>query len=86
MSKFNVIHDKTQQLFYINLGNDYKAWIKYKLTENNEVDFYTTLVPASHRGQGIAAMLVNQAFGWADEQGLQIIASCWYAEKKLQQR
>jgi len=85
MSKRNVIHDELQQFFYIDLKEDQRAWIKYKLSENNEVDFYTTLVPETHRGQGLAAMLVKQAFDWADDQGLRIIASCWYAEKKLQQ-
>ena len=52
----------------------------------SEVDFYTTFVPDSLRGQGIAAQLVESGFAWADEQGLKIKASCWYAAKKLERR
>jgi len=51
-----------------------------------EVDFYTTFVPDSLRGQGVAAQLVESGFAWADEQGLEIKSSCWYAAKKLERR
>ena len=53
---------------------------------NSVIDFHTTFVPDTHRGQGIASQLVEAGFAWADEQGMLIKASCWYADKKLRRR
>lgn len=86
MSEYKIIHEQDQQLFYIELDDDQKAYIKYKLLGNRQVDFYSTLVPTTHREQGLAAKLVEAGFKWADEQGLHINASCWYAAKKLAER
>jgi len=69
------------------LTNDEKPLASSKQPlAGSEVDFYTTFVPDSLRGQGIAAQLVESGFAWADEQGLKIKASCWYAAKKLERR
>lgn len=89
MSEFEIIHQQDQQLFYIEFDDNEKAFIKYRLLERQKesaVDFYSTLVPTSQRGKGIAAKLVEKAFVWADQQQLRIEASCWYAAKKIAQR
>lgn len=86
MSNYEIIHEPDQQLFYIELEDDQKAYTKYTLPGNRQVDFYSTLVPTTHREQGLAARLVDAGFKWADEQGLHIQASCWYAAKKLAKR
>lgn len=83
---FEIIHEQEQQLFYIELDDNQKAYTKYKLLGNRQVDFYSTLVPDGHRKQGLAAKLVQRGFEWADQQELHITASCWYAAKKLAER
>jgi len=89
MSKYIIEHQEDEQLFFVAL-DEQRAFLRYRLTDNPsvkaEVDFFSTFVPDSHRGQGLAAQLVETGFAWADEQGLDIKASCWYAAKKLQKR
>lgn len=42
------------------------------------LELYSTFVPPGDRGKGIAAGLVEAAVGYARDQGLRIIPSCWY--------
>jgi predicted GNAT family acetyltransferase len=51
--------------------------------ENSKIDFSSTYVPFSLRGQGLAEQLVEVGLAWAKEQGYQIEASCWYVKKFL---
>ncbi len=83
MNDYPILHESEQQLFYMELEDDQKAYIKYRMLGNLQVDFYSTLVPTTHRGKGLAAQLVEKAFAWANAEGLGIQASCWYAAKKL---
>ena len=83
VSNYPILHEADQALFYMELEDNQKAWVKYRLLENRRVDFYSTLVPMTHRSKGLAAMLVDEAFSWAEREGLTIRASCWYAAKKL---
>ena len=90
MSEYKVRHNEEETEFFIALNDGDKAYIRYKLNESWEdkaaVDFYTTFVPDAYRGKKLAALLVNAAFAWADENHYEITASCWYAELKLQKR
>ncbi|HAU67141.1 MAG TPA: N-acetyltransferase [Gammaproteobacteria bacterium] len=80
-----VVHDQETQQFVIDLGDAPAAYVRYTLSDDNSfVDFVTTFVPDSHRGQGLAERLVNAAFVWADNAKLQVKTSCWYAELKYQ--
>lgn len=83
MSDYPILHETEQELFYMELEDDQKAYIKYQMLGNLQVDFYSTLVPTTHRGKGLAAQLVEKGFAWAEAEGLGIQASCWYAAKKL---
>ena len=89
MSKHIIEHQVDEQLFFVELGQQ-RALLRYKLSNvhsgTTEVDFFNTFVPNSHRGQGLAAQLVEAGFAWADQQGINIKASCWYAAKKLEKR
>ena len=94
ISDFQVVHEQNQNEFYIGLDGGQKAYIKYRISENNsesqlakrEVDFYTTYVPDDHRGKGLAAILVESAFNWAEENSLQVAASCSYVAIKLNRK
>jgi len=89
MTDYLIEHQADEQLFFVALESQ-RAFIRYRFSGNTsakpEVDFYTTFVPDSHRGQGLAAKLVDKAFAWADQQELHIKSSCWYAAKKLERR
>ena len=97
MAKHEIEHQEDEQMFFVDI-EEQRAYMRYRFNEepsataeeepsaDSSVDFYTTFVPDSLRGQGIAAQLVASGFEWADEQGLQIKASCWYAAKKLERK
>ena len=86
MSNYQILHEPDQELFYMELEDDQKAYIKYKMLGNRQVDFYSTLVPTTHRGRGLAAELVEIGFNWAEAEDLGIEASCWYAAIKLKEK
>lgn len=90
MSAFEVQHQPEEQLFYVNFEDGQRAFLKYRRLGNraaqSAVDFWSTFVPESQRGTGLAAMLVDHGFDWAKEEGLHIETSCWYAAKRLQSK
>lgn len=90
MSDQQIHHQQDQQLFYMAFDDGQRAYVKYRLSGAEsavrQVDFWTTFVPESQRGEGLAADLVEHCFDWADSQGLFITASCWYAAEQLQKR
>lgn len=87
MSTHSIDH---QQEFFVALENGQRAYVRYRFVDSeltqHAVDFYSTYVPESHRGKGLAADLVEQGFVWAEQRNFLIITSCWYAEKKFQAR
>ena len=90
MSEFQILHQAEEDLFYVALEDGQRAYIKYRRSDSKsaiaQVDFWTTFVPETYRGKGLAALLVQHAFAWADSENLFITTSCWYAAKKLEQR
>lgn len=77
-----ILHQPEQQRFICNTGTG-EAVITYQL-HGNTIDFNHTYVPATARGRGIAALLVDAAAAWARGQGYTLSASCWYARDYLQ--
>lgn len=90
MTNFEIKHQPEEQLFYVHLEDGQRAFLKYRRSGDksaaSEVDFWSAFVPESYRGKGLAAQLVDHGFQWAEEQGLHISASCWYAAKRMEQR
>ena len=62
-----------------------EAVLHYKLsnllTGSTAIDFNSTFVPSACRGKGVAEKLVRTGIKWANEQGYELHASCWYAAK-----
>ena len=56
--------------------------LDYKLN-GNSVNFTHTFVPDAFRGQGVAKQLVAEGLSWANSQGYEIEADCWYVAKAL---
>ncbi|MCZ2721505.1 GNAT family N-acetyltransferase [Marinomonas sp. 15G1-11] len=85
-----VEHDFKKQRFQYE-QNEAPAVLKYKIlidpkSGQHTVDFYSTFVPESLRGKGIAEKLVRTGLKWANEQNHEITASCWYVEKFLRKK
>lgn len=82
----DVLHQAEQHRFVIPAGME-EAVLDYHLFKMPDgqaaVDFTHTWVPPSHRGQGLAELLVREGLRWAKDEGLTIRASCWYAAKFL---
>ena len=90
MTTYKIEHQPEEQLFFVNIDDGQRAFLKYRRlgdrAAQSSVDFWSTFVPESHRGTGMASQLVDHGFKWADENGLHIETSCWYAAKKLERR
>ena len=87
MSKHSIEH---QQEFFVSLEDGQRAYVRYRFVDvdsnQHTVDFYSTYVPESHRGKGLAADIVERGFVWAEQRDFVILTSCWYAQKKFQAR
>ena len=90
MSDYQIEHQENESLFYVPLEDGQRAYVKYRRSGSEsavaQVDIWSTFVPESARGQGLASKLVQHVFAWADEENLHITASCWYASKLLEKR
>jgi len=80
----NIQHSENTKRFFIELNGGTDAELKYRLMSDNSVDFYSTFVPNAHRGKGLASQLVKTGIAWAQGQGYDMHASCWYARNHLQ--
>jgi len=79
-----VHHDKVGRKFTIDVEGHDTAFLKYTQLSSDSVDMYTTVVPTSLEGRGIAKLLANQAFQFARENKLSMKLSCWYLAGYLQ--
>lgn len=90
MTDYDIQHQKDQDLFYVLLDDGQRAYLKYRYSGSEsavgQVDFHNTFVPDDYRGSGLAEKLVNHGFDWAEQQGLLINTSCWYAAKLHERR
>jgi len=83
-NKIDIVHDTQNACFYYQMDSS-RAELLYQL-EANRVDFYRTFVPPEARGSGVAYKLVSAGLAWAEQQGLEIHASCWYVAKVIQRK
>lgn len=79
-------HDIDNKRFFIPLGNSNNAELKYRLLDDDSVDFFSTFVPTSERGNGYASSLVMAALKWAKAEKKDIHASCWYVRDYIKHK
>ena len=72
-----VQHDEDQHKFFVSLGKD-EAYLKYKVLPSGDLDFYSTFVPDSGRGMGLAAKLVLTGFEFAKSNHQKVKPTCSY--------
>lgn len=79
----DVQHLVKQRRFVIHYqgGEAVMSYQLFKLGDTLAIDFNSTYVPVEFRGKGLAEKLVRAGIKWAQEQGYELHASCWYAAK-----
>jgi len=79
-----VVHDVSGERFILKLGGGHEhAVLKYRMIDSETIDMYSTYVPTSWEGQGIAKLLADQAFQLALDSALKIRPTCWYLAEYL---
>lgn len=73
-----VKHLQESKTFTIEFDGHPAAYLKYRHIDRSSVDLFTTVVPTSLEGHGIAKHLANAAFDFARREKLKIKPSCWY--------
>lgn len=81
MTIIDVQHEPEKQRFVI-YREQGDCVLAYQLQEQS-IDFTSTFIPFRLRGQGLAESLVDTGLAWAQEQGYELHASCWYVAKRL---
>ena len=75
-------HNRETKKFSASLGAD-DAYLKYRELPDGNYEFYTTFVPDSGRGMGIARKLVDAGIEFAKSEDKKIKPTCSYVEKYL---
>ncbi len=70
-------HDPDQGLFIAEVG-DVAATIAYTRKGAATLDFQSTFVPHSLRNQYFGTRLVRYALGWARDNNLKVVPTCWF--------
>lgn len=81
MTMIDVQHEPEKQRFVI-YHEQGDCLLEYQL-QGQSIDFTSTYIPFRLRGQGLAEALVDAGLAWAQAQGFEQQASCWYVAKRL---
>jgi predicted GNAT family acetyltransferase len=74
-----VTHEPQRGRFIVRTG-ERESRLIYRRIDPGVVDFRSTFVHPSVRGQGVGEALVCRALEWARAQGLRVIPSCWFVD------
>ena len=80
-----VLHDVQNKRFVLTIDN-MEVQTKYRLIDDKTIEFYSTYTPPELRSQGLAAVVVNAALDYVQENNFEIIPTCWYVKKILKSR
>lgn len=72
-----IIHDKANQQFILELENDLQAVVNYVM-ENDMMRLVYSKVPSELQGQGIGKVLVEKTFQQLTDEGYKATAVCSY--------
>jgi len=73
-----VVHSISDLEFTVTFPSHTPAYLKYRYISPTSVNMYTTVVPTSLGGKGVAKLLATAAFAWAVENNLEMKLTCWY--------
>lgn len=80
----DIAHDPAAQRFVSHLDGG-TAVLSYELRDDGILDLYSTFVPQTGRGRGVAAALVQAAMAYARAEGYRVIPSCSYVTAWLEE-
>lgn len=80
MQKDEVIKDDRRKRFFIALEGK-EAHLKYRMKDENTIEYFSTFVPEEYRGKPYARELVECGLNYARENHLKVIATCPYVKK-----
>ncbi|MFC0606517.1 GNAT family N-acetyltransferase [Rufibacter quisquiliarum] len=69
-------HDTSAQQFTAYLGKEEIGELAYALPEEAAIDFQHTFIEQEYRGKGYADQLIKHGLEYAQEKGLNVIATC----------
>lgn len=84
MTDVAIRHDEDAGRFVSELDGA-EAYLRYRLVDDQTVDFRSTFVPRELRGRGVAEQLVRAGFAWAESEGLRVIPTCSYVQRLVAQ-
>lgn len=76
MEQDPIQHDPEAGKFFIQKDGE-EAYLDYK-EEDGLLDFHSTYVPPSFRGQGVAGRITKEALNYAKEKGYRVRPTCPY--------
>ena len=76
-------HDPDQGLFIAEVG-EVAATLAYQRVGPATVDFQSTFVPHVLRNQYLGTRLVRLALGWARDNRLRVVPSCWFVRMVIE--
>jgi len=79
----DVNHFKDMSEFRIEVSGHSPAYLRYTKNGESEVDLFTTVVPSSMEGKGVAKLLVRAAIDFARDSNLSVVPTCWYVDGYL---
>jgi len=78
-------HDPKTHRFEADIEGS-QAYLAYLELGQQTLDIYRVFVPNNLRRRGIAAVLTQHALEWAAQMRYEVIPSCSYVERYIQQR
>ncbi len=80
----DIKHDPKGQRFFAELDGK-EANLQYSQADEKTLDYESTFVPVEYRQQGIGERIVIEALGFARDNGYQVIPSCPFVRRVLEE-
>jgi uncharacterized protein len=77
-----VVDDKEQSRYEVHLGGETVAIADY-VKAPDSVSFTHTETFDGHKGQGLAALMIERALRDARDEGLEVVPFCWYVAEYI---
>ena len=75
-------HDPGLRLFIADVEGT-QATVAYDPVDEHTLDFVSTYVPHVLRHQHLGSQLVRHALGWARDNGMRVVPSCWFVRQLM---
>jgi predicted GNAT family acetyltransferase len=79
----SVFHDRAAKRFVVPADRD-EAVLEYARPDPLAIDLVRTYVPDTLRGRGLAARLVKYALEFAGDEGLEVLPTCPYVRRYIE--